>query len=116
MIFSGDVGRGLAERLKVYEHNREEPLAVAGMVTIDGILQQRDEALRWLEELHGLARRAWVPPLAFAWAYLGLGDERVFEWLDKAIDARDPAVTHLPSMPNTTRYAAIPVSPRFLPA
>jgi len=23
----------------------------------------------------------------------------VFEWLDKAIDARDPVVTHLPSMP-----------------
>jgi hypothetical protein len=42
---------------------------------------------------------SYVPPLAFAWAYLGLEDDRVFEWLGKAMEARDPAVTHMPSMP-----------------
>jgi len=45
-----------------------------------------------------------------AWAYLGIGDERVFEWLEKAIDARDPAVTHMPSMP---LYDGIRGDPRF---
>jgi hypothetical protein len=39
------------------------------------------------------------PPFAFAVAHLGLGDGRVSEWLEKAIDARDPIVSHLPSMP-----------------
>jgi hypothetical protein len=40
-----------------------------------------------------------VPPAAFAFAYVGLGDDRAFEWFEKAIDARDPVVTQLPSMP-----------------
>jgi hypothetical protein len=39
-----------------------------------------------------------------------LRDERVFEWLDKAIDARDPAVTQMSSMPY---YDTIRNDPRF---
>jgi hypothetical protein len=31
-----------------------------------------------------------VPPTSFAWVYLGLRDvDRAFEWLDRAVDARD---------------------------
>jgi len=45
-----------------------------------------------------------------AFAYLDLGDDRVFEWLDKSIDARDPVVTHLPSTP---LYDGIRDDPRF---
>jgi hypothetical protein len=56
------------------------------------------------------ARTASVQPLGMAWAYMGMGDERAFEWLEKAIDARDPAVTHLPSMP---LYDGIRGDPRF---
>jgi hypothetical protein len=51
-----------------------------------------------------------VPPSAFAMAYIGLGDDRAFEWLEKAIDARDPIVTHLPSMPF---YDGLRGDPRF---
>jgi hypothetical protein len=50
-------------------------------------------------ELEEAAERSYVAPLAFAFAYVGLGDDRAFEWLDKAIEARNPVVTHLPSMP-----------------
>jgi hypothetical protein len=57
-----------------------------------------------------MSRTTYVPPVALAMAYLGLGDDRVFEWFDKAIDARDPVVTHLPSMP---LYDGIRDDPRF---
>jgi len=32
----------------------------------------------------------YVPPAAYAFAYLGLGDDLAFEWLDKTVEARDP--------------------------
>jgi hypothetical protein len=51
-----------------------------------------------------------VPPMAWAFACIGVGDDRMFEWLNKAIDERDPVVTHLPSMP---LYDGIRHDPRF---
>lgn len=49
-------------------------------------------------ELETISRAAPVQPLALAWAYLGLGDDRVFEALGKAVDAREPGVTFLHSL------------------
>ncbi|MGW8281795.1 MAG: hypothetical protein ACWGON_00730, partial [Gemmatimonadota bacterium] len=51
-----------------------------------------------------------VSPSAFALAYLGLGDDRVFEFLNLAITERNPIVTHLPSMPI---YDSLRSDPRF---
>jgi hypothetical protein len=48
--------------------------------------------------------------MAWALACIGVGDDRMFEWLNKAIDDRDPVVTHLPSMPF---YDGIRDDPRF---
>ena len=45
-----------------------------------------------------------------AWAYMGVGDERVFEWLEKAIDAHDPGVIYMPGLPI---YDGIRGDPRF---
>lgn len=109
LIMSGKQDEGLAESRKVYDATLT-PLATAGMCAIYGVLGQGKEARLMFKKLSALSRSDWVPPLAFAWAYLGLRDERVFEWLDKAIEARDPAVTHLPSMPI---YDGIRDDPRF---
>ena len=73
---------------------------VAGaMALLCGLFGRRDQASRLRTELEEAAERSYVAPLAFAFAYVGLGDDRAFEWLDKAIEARNPVVTHLPSMP-----------------
>jgi hypothetical protein len=69
-----------------------------------------DAARRLLTELEEMAERTYVAPLALGWAYLGVGDDRAFEWLDKAIERRNPVVTHLPSMP---LYDGIRHDPRF---
>lgn len=98
LLMAGRPVRGFQQCRKAYEVVHH-PLAVGGMCAVYGIFRQSRKARQMLSELHDIARTADVPPLAFAWAYLGLGDDRVFEWLEKAVDARDPAVTHMPSMP-----------------
>ena len=69
------------------------------MCCVLGLAGRTEEARRFLSQLLDAARSAPIPPLAFALAYLGLRDERVFEWLKEAIDARDPVVTFMPAMP-----------------
>jgi hypothetical protein len=49
-----------------------------------------EEARDVLGRLHDLAREIYVPPSSYAWVHLGLRDvDCVFEWLDRAVDARD---------------------------
>ncbi len=110
LIMAGKVEEGLRECREVYEHGGLGAMATGGMSIIYGMVGRMEDSRKMLSELSDMARTAWVPPLAFAWAYLGLQDDCVFEWLDKAIDARDPAVTHMPSM---MYYDGIREDPRF---
>jgi hypothetical protein len=63
-----------------------------------------------LARLNELAATMYVPPVAFALAYFGLGDNRAFEWFDKAIEVRDPGLTQLASLPFFDRSRG---DPRF---
>jgi tetratricopeptide (TPR) repeat protein len=110
LIMSGRIEEGLRECTEVYEHGGLGAMATGGMGTIYGMIGRMKESRKMLSELSDTARTTWVPPLAFAWACLGSKDEKVFEWLDKAIDERDPAVTHMPSMPI---YDGVREHPRF---
>lgn len=48
------------------------------------------EARALLEHLHQAASERYVPPSSLAWIYLGLGEiDAAFEWLDRAVEARD---------------------------
>ncbi len=109
LLQQGRLVRGFQQCQKVYEQVHE-PLVVGAMSCVCGLFLRRKRAKQLLSELHGMSRTAYVSPLAFAFAYLGLADDRVFEWLNKAIDARDMAVTHMPSMPI---YDGIRDDPRF---
>lgn len=86
------------------------PMSLGGLCSAYGMLGRADEAAKTFAELVEAGRTAPVPPLAYAWAYLGIGDDRVFESLAQAIDARHPAVTQLPGMPF---YDRIRTDPRF---
>jgi len=59
---------------------------------------------------HGLPASTRIPAQALALASLGVGDDRVFEYLDLAISERDPMISHLPSMP---MYDGLRADPRF---
>jgi TolB-like protein/tetratricopeptide (TPR) repeat protein len=109
LLLQGRLVLGFRHARQACEQVRR-PLVVGAMSGMYGVFLRRKRAKVLLAELQGLARAGYVPPAAFALAYLGLGDDRTFEWFDKAIDARDPIATHLPSMPI---YDAIRDDPRF---
>ena len=60
-----------------------------------------------------MATTAYVPPTSVAFIHLGLGEiDATFEWLDRAVDARDQLIMPIKS------YAIldpIRADPRFLP-
>jgi TolB-like protein/Tfp pilus assembly protein PilF len=113
LIWQGNEKEGLAECRKVYENMPKLPMAIAGMCQIYGLLGRTLQAKQMFSRLLEISSTAQMPPIAYTWAYLGLRDDRVFEWLDKAIVARDPAVMHMPAMPyydsirNDQRFQAL---------
>ena len=109
LLLHGRVAQGLEHFRKVYAEVHQ-PFVVGAMALLYGVSGRRKQARQMVAELQELSRTTVVPPVAMAWAYLGLGDDRAFEWLDKAIDARDPVMTHLPWMP---LYDGIRADPRF---
>lgn len=63
-----------------------------------GKLGRTTEVRSMLERLHALAQRTYVPPTAFAWAHLGLGEiDSFFESMNRAVDARDHMLTGIKS-------------------
>ena len=109
LLLQGRLIQGFEQSRKVYDEIHQ-PLVVGAMSLLYGLFLRRKKARQLLAELQEMSRSTYVPPVAMALAYLGLGDDRLFEWLDKAIDARDPVVTHLPSM---ALYDGIRDDPRF---
>jgi len=53
---------------------------------------RKDEALRLLEELEELSKQRYVTPLAKAYTYIALGDERTFQALEEAYRQRCPSL------------------------
>jgi len=53
-----------------------------------------------------------VPPTSLAWIHLGLGEiDQFFQWMDRAIDARDHMITPIKSYPFMDR---IRDDPRYI--
>ncbi len=109
LLLQGRLVQGYGECRLCYEKMRL-PLVVGGMAFIYALARQGKKARQLLADLLEMSRIEYVPPAAFALAYLGLGDDRTFDWFEKAIDARDPIVTHLPTLP---LYDGIRNDPRF---
>jgi TolB-like protein/Flp pilus assembly protein TadD len=52
------------------------------------------------DRLRAMPPKAYVPPTSFAWIHLGLGEiDEFFEWMDRAIDARDHMITPIKTYP-----------------
>jgi TolB-like protein/Tfp pilus assembly protein PilF len=88
-------GKGLPDEA-IAAHRRAVDLAGGTAMMLGwfglvlGASGKTDEARGVLDRLEVKARTTYVPPTSFAWVYLGLGDvDRAFEWLDRAVDARD---------------------------
>lgn len=61
-----------------------------------GLAGRKDEARKLLNELEALSRQRYVPAIAFAHAYVGLGDsERVLESIEKAYQQREQGIAYI---------------------
>jgi len=70
-----------------------------------------DEAREILKTLEAVSRERYVPPYALALVHAGLGDQdAVFEWLDRAYQARD---VHLMFLTVDPKWDAYRGDPRF---
>jgi tetratricopeptide (TPR) repeat protein len=65
-----------------------------------GLSGNKAEARCLLKRLHGMAKQSYVPPTSFAWIHLGLKEiDATFEWLDRAVDARDQLAMAIKTYP-----------------
>lgn len=69
------------------------PLTLGFLAYAYGRAGRREDALALLDQARRAAEKTYVPPSTFAFGAIGLGDwDSAFEWLGKAIEARDPLV------------------------
>lgn len=90
------------------------PLLTGGLGMVYGWAGRHHEAHHMLDQLEQAARVTYVSPLYRAWIYSGLGEtDQAFQWLDRAVEDRDPHVLHLPVKPvydglrHDSRFAAL---------
>ena len=78
----------------------EDQHYLAGLGWIYGMTGRRDDALRVLSRLQGLASSRWVDPTFVAWIHMGLGDrDSTFHWLREAYNQRASSLVLLPEHP-----------------
>jgi hypothetical protein len=80
-----------------------------------GMAGRREAARSLREELLAQSAVRYVPPFALAMISLGLDDlDAMFEWMNRAIDARDPFVIPLPGYPVLDHIRSDPRYPPLL--
>jgi tetratricopeptide (TPR) repeat protein len=76
--------------------SQRSPSILGTLAETYGLAGRRTEARKLLYELEALARRQYVPAIAFAHAYIGLGDsEQVLAWLVRAYQSREQGIAWL---------------------
>jgi TolB-like protein/Flp pilus assembly protein TadD len=87
---SGRVEEAIREFRTAVEDTQGNPYAIGYLGYAYGLAGHRGEADSALSKLTGLAQHRYVPPLANAFAFLGLGQrDEVFKWLERAYEERD---------------------------
>ncbi len=87
------------------------PLVTAGLGMLYGWAGRATDARRILMQLEDAGRTTYVSPIYHAMVHIGLGEaDLAFEWLDRAVECRDPHILHLPAKPV---YDSLRADPRF---
>ena len=76
------------------------PFTLGFLALVSGRAGLRDDVLRLREQAERMAAAGYVPPSTFMFCAIGLGDwDAAFEWMDRAIEARDPIIMPIKSFP-----------------
>ena len=86
----GLVDDGITSLQRAVDLSGGAAMTLGWLGLILGVCGRTDEARGLLGRLEVMSRTTYVPPASVAWVYLGLRDvDHAFEWLDRAVDARD---------------------------
>jgi tetratricopeptide (TPR) repeat protein len=87
---TGRFEQAVQEFDRAVEESQDNPYAVGYFGYALGLAGRRPEAEGTLVKLEELAQHRYVPPLANAFVFLGLGrTDEIFKWLDRAYEDRD---------------------------
>jgi adenylate cyclase len=87
------------------------PLVSAHLGMLYGMAGRIHGSRRALEQLERASQTTYVSPIYHAIVHMALGDnDHAFEWLDRAVDWRDPHILHLSVKPI---YDSLRHDPRF---
>ncbi len=76
------------------------PFTLGFLALLSGHAGRFDDVRRLLGQAEQMARAGYVPPSTFMCCYAGLGDwDAAFEWMDRAIEGRDPIIMPIKSFP-----------------
>ena len=103
---NGEVKTAIEEFKKAYK--LEKNAAVLGFLGhAHAIAGNREEAIKILEELEELSKRAYVPPFSIGLIHTALGeDTEAFEWFDKALVAQNEWLNWLKVTPQVDSLRA----------
>ena len=107
--FQGRSDEGLAVAEKALEATGPTPLFMGVAAAFRAMLGDRQRAEEIRRRLIG--SNGYVCNLSLAWIHLGLGEhERCLDWLEKAVEEREPLIVELHPRP---LYDAVRPHPRF---
>jgi serine/threonine-protein kinase len=90
---TGALDEAVLAMQRACEYSGGAPVAVGFLGHCLGRAGRRDEALAALRRLQEAGDRGYLPPFSIALVQIGLGDwDAALEWMDRAIEARDPII------------------------
>ena len=111
LYHSGRIEEGAAAWQHAAEKMERAPTVIGALGYGLARLGHRAEAQGILAELDAAESKCYVTPISRAWVYLGLGDfDAAFDWLEQAVEERDPHILHFPSK---QIYDPLRKEPRF---
>ncbi len=94
------LGDAVVSMERAHELSGGIPFTLGFLAYVYGRAGRRDETRRLLGHAEQLAKGGYVPPTTFALCYVGLEDwDAALQWLDRAIDGRDPIVMPIKTFP-----------------
>jgi TolB-like protein/Tfp pilus assembly protein PilF len=109
--FKGRLESALAIAEKAERAVGPNPMVLGPAGLVYGLLGQRGQAEECLRRLLAGSEIRYFSPLCAAWIHLGLGDtETALDWMEKAVEERDPQIIHFGVKP---LYDPLRGHPRF---
>jgi len=109
--FQGQFEKSLATAEAALRSIGFNPIVLGAAGSMYGILGQRARAEECLARLQATGEIRYVSPLSIAWVHLGLQNvENCLDWLEKAVNEREPQIIHFAVKP---MYDAFRAHPRF---